>query len=289
MAMGMLREKMLEDLRLRNRSAITQRCYLGCARRFAEHFGRSPAQLGEREIREFLLHLVDEKDVSPATHHQHVAALRFLYTVTLRRPAAVAAIPYPKVPKRLPEILSGSEVERLLSCITSVKYRALCSVAYAAGLRIDEARSLKPQDIDSVRGLIHVREGKGKKAREVMLGERLLEQLREYWRICRPQGEWLFPSNKSPDRPVNVRTLREALYQAVKAARLKRKVTPHLLRHSFATHMLEMGTDLRLIQMLLGHSSFRSTQRYAQLQAAHLRRIKSPLDLLGKPEGQILR
>jgi integrase/recombinase XerD len=288
--MGMLRERMVEDLKLRNRSVITQRCYLSCARHFVEHFdGRPPAKLGEREIREFLLHLVDERGASPATHHQHVAALRFLYKVTLRRPAAVARIPFPRVPRRLPEILTGSEIERLLGCVTSVKYRAICSVAYGAGLRIHEACTLKPADIDSARGLIHVREGKGKKAREVMLAERLLEQLREYWRISRPQGEWLFPSNASPERPVNDRTVREAVSQAVVAARLKRKVTPHLLRHSFATHMLEMGTDLRLIQMLLGHSSFRSTQRYAQLQTEYLRRIKSPFDLLGKPEGQILR
>jgi site-specific recombinase XerD len=176
--MGMLRERMLEDLKLRNRSVITQRCYLSCARRFAEHFSRPPAKLGEREIREFLLHLVNERGASPATHHQHVAALRFLYKVTLRRPAVVARIPFPKVPRRLPEILTGSEVERLLECITSLKYRAICSVAYGAGLRIHEACTLKPQDIDSPRGLIHVREGKGKKDREVMLGERLLHLLR---------------------------------------------------------------------------------------------------------------
>lgn len=288
--MGMLSEKMLEDLKLRNRSVITQRCYLSCARRFVQHFdNRPPAKLGEPEIRGFLLHLVNERGASPATHHQHVAALRFLYKVTLRRPGAVARIPFPKVPWRLPEILTGSEVERLLKSITSLKYRAICSVAYGVGLRVHEACTLKPQDIDSSRGLIHVRGGKGKKDREVMLGERLLHLLREYWRVCRPQGEWLFPSNASPERPVNVRTVREALAQAVKAARLKRKVTPHLLRHSFATHMLEMGTDLRLIQMLLGHTSFRSTQRYTRLQAEYLRRLKSPFDLIGKPEGQILR
>lgn len=288
--MGMLREKMREDLQLRNRSQITQRCYVGCARRFTEHFGgRPPAQLGEREIREFLLHLVNERGVSPSTHHQHVAALRFLYAITLRRPAAVANIPFPKVPKHLPEILSGSEVERLLGCITSVKYRAVCSTAYSAGLRIREACTLKPQDIDSARGLIHVRQGKGRKDRDVMLSERLLVQLREYWRICRPEGQWLFPSNVSPERPVNVRTVREALYQAVKAARLKRKASPHLLRHSFATHMLETGNDPRLIQILLGHSSFRSTQCYTQFRAEYLQRIKSPFDLIGKPDGQILR
>jgi integrase/recombinase XerD len=288
--MGVLREKMLEDLKLRNRSEITQRAYLGCARRFADYFdGRPPATLGDREIREFLLHVVEERGASPATHHQYVAALKFLYSVTLRKPQAVAQIPYPSVPKRLPDILTGSEVERLLSCITSVKYRAICSTAYGTGLRIHEACTLKPQDIDSPRGLIHVREGKGKKAREVMLPERVLQQLREYWRICRPQGEWLFPSNASPSRPVNERSVSDALSQAVKAARLKRRVTPHLLRHSFATHLLELGTDLRLIQMLLGHSSFRSTRRYVRLQGAYLRRIKSPIDVIGKPEGQILR
>ena len=288
--MRTLRQKMLEDLELRNRSAITQQCYLRGVRQFVEYCGgRPPAKLGEPEIRQFLLHLVNERGVSPATHHQRVAALRFFYKVTLRRPAAVARIPFPKVPRTLPEILSGSEVERLLGCITSIKYRTVCSVAYGAGLRIHEATSLRPADIDSVRGLIHIREGKGKKDREVLLGERLLQTLREYWRTCRPRGEWLFPSNDSPDRPVNVRTVRDALYQAAKAARLKRKVTPHLLRHSFATHMLEMGHDPRLIQLLLGHSSFRSTQRYTQLRAEYLRRIKGPFELLDKPEGQILR
>jgi site-specific recombinase XerD len=193
------------------------------------------------------------------------------------------------VPRHLPEILTGSEVERLLGAITSVKYRAVCCTAYSAGLRIRETCSLKPLDIDSARGLIHVHQGKGGKDRDVMLSERLLEQLREYWRICRPQGEWLFPSNRRPERPVDVRTVREALYKAIKAARLRRKATPHLLRHSFATHMLEIGNDPRLIQVLLGHSSFRSTLLYTRLHAGYLRRIKSPFDLIGKPEGHILR
>jgi len=134
-----------------------------------------------------------------------------------------------------------------------------------------------------------VREGKGKKARGVMLSERLLHLLREYWRICRPQGEWLFPSPALPNKPVNVRSVRTALSQATRAAGLKRKVTPHVLRHTFATHMLESGADLGLIQLLLGHSSRRSTQHYVRLHGEYLRRIKSPLDLLGKPEGQVLR
>lgn len=287
--MGMLRERMLADLKLRNSAEITQSCYLRCAQHFADHFGRSPMKLGEPEVREFLLHLVNDRQASPATQRMYVASIKFLYRVTLRRPEEVERIPFPKVPLRLPEILAGSEVERLLGCITSIEHRAICSVAYATGLRISEALALKPADIDSVRGLIHVREGKGRKAREVMLGKKLLELLREYWRITRPQGEWLFPSPVRADKPINVRSVRYALYRAVKAARLKRRVTPHLLRHTFATHMLETGADVRLIQFLLGHSSLRSTQRYTRLRGEYLRRIKSPFDLLGKPEGQILR
>jgi len=180
-------------------------------------------------------------------------------------------------------------VERVLRCVTSLKYRAVCSLTYAAGLRISEACSLRPVDIDSGRGLIHVREGKGRKARDVTLSDRLLVQLREYWRITRPQCEWLFPSARSPQRHVPARTVRTALNRAAKAARLKRKVTPHLLRHTFASHLLESGVDVRTIQLLLGHSSLRSTERYARVQAAHLRRIKIPFDLLDRPEGRILR
>jgi integrase/recombinase XerD len=287
--MGMLRERMLDDLKLRGYREITQRCYLGCVQRFADHYGRSPASMGEREIRDFLLHLVEEKGLAPATHYMHAAALKFFYRVTLRRPQVVERIPYPRVPRRLPDILTGTEVERLLSCVTSLKYRAVCSVAYAAGLRISEVCMLKPADIDSGRGLIHVREGKGGKAREVMLGERLLQLLRDYWNIARPQGEWLFPSNGAAQRHVHDRTVRTVLTHAAQAARLKKRVTPHLLRHTFATHLLETGVDMRTIQLLLGHSSYKSTQRYARVQAEYLRRIKSPLDLLGKPEGQVLR
>ncbi len=287
--MGMLREKMQDDLRLKGFCETTRRCYLGSAQRFAEHYGRSPATMGEQEVRGFLLHLVKEKGLGPAGQVMHVAALKFLYGVTLQRPEEVEKIPFPRVPKRLPDILTGSEVERVLGCVTSIKYRAVCSLTYAAGLRISEACSLRPADIDSGRGLIHVREGKGRKAREVTLSERLLQQLREYWRITRPQGEWLFPSARSPQKHVPGRTVLKALQRAAKAARLKKKVTLHLLRHTFATHLLESGVDLRTIQLLLGHSSFRSTERYTRVQAEHLRRVTSPFDLLDKPEGRILR
>jgi hypothetical protein len=174
----------------------------------------------------------------------------------------VERIPLPRVPRRLPDILAGSEVERLLSSVTSIKYRTIAAAAYGAGLRIAEVCGLRPADIDSPRGLIHVRKGKGGKAREVMLGERLLALLREYWRIER-QGEWLFPSGAGPDRHVNQTHHPRSLLPGGQG-RLHKKVTPHLLRHNFATHLLEMGGDLHIIQVLLGHSSFRSTQRSAQ-------------------------
>ena len=287
--MGMLRDRMECDLRLKGFSPNTQRCYLSCAQRFAEHYGRSPALMGEREIKQFLLHLVKEKQASPATHRMYVASLKFLYVVTLRRPGDVARVPFPKVPRRLPEILTGSEAERVIACITSIRYRTIAAVAYGAGLRIAEIRNLKAQDIDSARGLIHVRQGKGNKAREVMLGDRLLGMLREYWRIVRPLGEWLFPSAAKPAQPVSERAVRRAITKAVQAARLKRKVTPHTLRHCFATHLLELGNDVEAIQRLLGHSSARTTRRYARVGAEFLRRIKSPFDVVGTPQGEALR
>jgi integrase/recombinase XerD len=288
--MGMLRDKMDDELKLRGRSVHTQRAYLRCAGQFAAHHGRSPANMGEREIKAFLLYLVKEKEVSPATHRMYVASLKFLYGVTLKRPDAVVDVPFPKVPHRLPEILTGSEVERLMSCVTSIRYRTVVAVAYGAGLRMDEVRHLKPADIDSKRGVIHVRLGKGQKARDVMLGEKLLAMLREYWRVVRPAPDgWLFPSAHDPTKPVSERAIRRALKQAAKAARLKKKVYPHLLRHSFATHLLELGNDIEIIQQLLGHSSLRTTRRYARVRAEVLRRIKSPLDVVGTAEGEPLR
>jgi integrase len=287
--MGLLRDKMEGDLKLKGFWANTQRCYLRCAAHFAEHHGRSPAVMGEREIKQFLLHFVNEKEASPATHRMYVASLKFLYIVTLRRPAEVARVPFPKVPRRLPDILTGSEAERVIACITSIRHRTVAAVAYGAGLRIAEIRNLKAPDIDSARGLIHVRQGKGNKAREVMLGDRLLGMLREYWRIVRPQGEWLFPSPAKPAQPVSERAVRGAIAKAVQAARLRRKVTPHSLRHCFATHLLELGNDMGVIQLVLGHSSVRTTRRYTRVGAEFLRRIKSPLDVVGTPQGEALR
>jgi site-specific recombinase XerD len=287
--MGMLRDRMEGDLKLSGLSESTQDCYLRCAQRFAEHHGRSPAKMGEQEIKEFLLHLIKEKGASPATHRMYVASLRFLYVVTLKRPESVAGIPYPKVPRHLPQILTGSEAIRLIHCITSITSRTIAAVMYGSGLRLNEARVLTPEDIDSVRGVIHVREGKGRKDREAMLGPQVLKMLREYWRIVHPRGPWLFPSKANPAQPVSMNTIRRALRQAGKAAQLKKRVTPHLLRHCFATHLLETGNDIGTIQVLLGHNSIDTTRMYAQLRTEALRRIKSPLDLVGTAEGEVLR
>lgn len=286
--MGELRDRMETDLRLKGLAPNTRRSYLHWAKSFAVHFGRSPAQMGERQIREYLVHIVDVKRLSPASHYMCVAALRFLYKVTLRRPAVVEHISFPKLPLRLPKILTGSEVQRVFSCITSIKHRTIAAVSYGAGLRINEVRSLRPSDIDSARGVIVVREGKGCKGRQVMLARKLLAMLREYWKVVSPQGEWLFPSTQ-PVHRVSERSVREAIAKAARDARLNKPVTPHVLRHSFATHLLEMGTELEVIQLLLGHSSLRTTLRYARVQSEFLRRIKSPLDVVGTPEGKVLR
>lgn len=288
--MGQLRDKMIEDLKLKGLSTETKRAYLGCARAFAAHYHRSPAAMGEAEVRQYLLFLVDEKKVKPATHRMHVAALSFLYGATLGRPEVMANIPWPKVPKSLPDILSGSEVETLQSSIKSPKYRAVLMVAYGAGLRVSEACSLRIDDIDSKRKLIHVRSGKGNKDRYVMLGDRVLELLRAYYVHAKPKGPYLFPAGKNGSRltPTTDKAVREALKKVREKAGINKRITPHTLRHAFATHLLEAGGDVRTIQFLLGHSSLRSTERYTHLSKEYIGQLKSPLDLLGTEAGRVL-
>lgn len=285
--MGQIAQKMKDDLELRGFAQTTQREYLQRARNFVAHYGRSPTELGESEIRAFLLHLVNEKHAGPATHHLYVAALKFLYATTLERPEEVARIPWPKRPQKLPDVLTGAEVERLLQSIRSLKHRAILMTAYGAGLRISEACSLQTADIDSKRMLIHVREGKRSKDRYVMLGERVLDILRTYWKTVRPTGAYLFPGG-IPGRPITTSAVQRVLHQVVVRGGFTKHVSAHSLRHGFATHLLELGVDIRTIQRLLGHASIQTTARYTQVSQRHLGRTKSPLDLLGTEDGKVL-
>jgi len=270
---------MQEDLLLKAYSPHTQRAYLGCGRQFARYYLRSPEEMGEQEIRDFLLHLARERKASPATLSMYVNALKFLYNVTLKRPEAVQGLAYPKRPKTLPVILSPEDVLRVLAAIRSVKYKAIIATAYAAGLRISEVCALRVSDIDSQRRRLHIRAGKGKKDRYVMLGESLLALLRQYYQAARPQGESLFPGQK-PQRPISTTAVSLVLRKVVRQTGLSKKVTMHTLRHCFATHLLEAGTDIRILQVLLGHSSIRTTLRYTHITDRLVQKLVSPLDMI---------
>jgi len=242
----------------------------------------SPRMMGVEEVKEYLGHLL-ESGASPEKFKMHIAGLKFLYGVTLDRKDVAEKIPWPKVPHKKPDILGLSEVERLLAASTSSLVPTMVSMAaYAGGLRISEACRLRPEDIDSERMLIHVRLGKGNKDRFVMLSEHLLMVLRAYWKKVRPQGGWMFPGRKRGE-PISRTAVGKALKAAAKKAGLKKRITPHPLRHSFATHLLEAGTDIRVIQVLLGHTSIRTTARYTQVSARHIGSVKSPLDRIRVP------
>jgi site-specific recombinase XerD len=238
--------------------------------------------MGEAEIRDFLLHLTLQRKLGAAGQKMHVAAIKFLYEVTLQRPAVAAAIPWPKTPQALPAILSGDEMDSLLNAVASTKYRAVIMTAYGSGLRISEVCRLQLGDVDSRRMLIHVRDAKGERDRYVTLPERVLFLLRRYWREEKLKGPHLFPGHYV-DSTVSPATIRNALHDAARNAKIRKRVTPHCLRHSFATHLLELGTDLRVIQMLLGHRSIRSTVRYVRVTDKHVARITCPVDVLGTP------
>lgn len=286
--MGKTRDAMLADMELRRYRPATQRKYLRCAIKFVRYFMLAPEELGEREVRQFFVHLVREKEVSAYVLKLYVAAIKFLYTFTLRQPEVVHWLPWPKVPKSLPVVLSGTEVLALLEAVESLKYRAILMCAYGSGLRVSEACQLKTGDIDSKRMVIHVRDGKHGRDRYVMLGVQLLAALRSWWRIERPGRENFLFSGARPGTHVTPRTVGLVVKKAARAAGLEKRVSPHVLRHSFATHLLESGTDIRVIQALLGHASIRTTQRYVHVSTAHVGRTKSPLDLLGTEDGKPL-
>jgi site-specific recombinase XerD len=286
--MADIRERMQEDLRLRNLAQATQKHYLRCVDAFVDFFGQcSLEDMGSEDVRTFLLHLLDERKLGPSSLKVNRAALSFLFGTTLNRPDIVAPIRAPKLPRKVPKILSGSEVEALLCAIKSLKYRAVIMTAYGAGLRISETCHLRIDDIDSKRMVLRVQHGKGGHQRCTMLSERLLFALRAYFKQQRPAGPYLFPGS-SPVRPLSADSVRRVLKKAAAHCGFTKRVTPHLLRHSFATHLLEAGTDIRTIQVLLGHQSIHTTTLYTQVSTSHIGRIKSPLDLLGTQEGKTL-
>jgi site-specific recombinase XerD len=280
-------EKMKADLKLRQYSARTEKSYLYYAARFVRHFGRAPAEMGKGEIREFLLAL-QARGESASSLKLYVASIRFLYAVTLERPVEVEHIPWPRVVWKLPAVVSRAEVEALLGKIEPLVCRMVVMTAYGTGLRISEALSLETRDIDGKAGIIHVRRGKGGRPRLVMLPRRLLETLREYWRLARPPGPLLFPG-QDRSKPLCPDTVRRAVHCAAAALGIERRVTMHAFRHSFATHLLESGEDLRTIQVLLGHRSIRNTTRYLQVSTQHLARVSSPLDTLGDGKVDVTR
>ncbi len=279
-----LRDRMKQDLERRGYSPRTMDHYLGAVSRFERYLGKSPERGGQADIRAYVDDLVKKKLGASVIKVQQ-AGIRFFYGVTLGRPQVVAWMAWPRQPKKLPVVLSGTEVEKLLGTLSNPMFRAVTMVMYGAGLRISEACALRVTDIDAARGVLHVRHGKGDHERCVMLAERLLVGLRSYWRACRPPLPYLFPGD-DPRAPVTPDRVRGALRAAVRVCAFSKGVTPHVLRHSFATHLLEAGTDLRVIQSLLGHASIRTTMRYAHVSRAKLAKTKSPLDMLGTPEGK---
>lgn len=286
--MGQLRDRMIQDLKLRCYRRGTVQVYVGCVKRFVAFHWKPPTEMGESEVREFLLHLAEEKHLGPSTLRMYLGAIAFLYATTLGRPEVCARIPWPRDGRRkLPDILSLAEVERLLGAVDAIKHRAIITTAYGAGLRITEACSLKLGDIDSQRGLLHVRDGKRGRDRYVMLADALLRGLREYWKLVRPAGPYLFPGHGRDF--ISPSAVSQALHKAVAAAKITKHVTPHTLRHAFATHLLEAGEPIRVIQALLGHSSIRTTGRYTHVSVAQIARTKSPLDRLPHRRGRSAR
>jgi integrase/recombinase XerD len=272
-----LRRRMIEDMRVRNMSPATQQSYISGVSKFSRYFGKSPDRLGLDDVRAFQLHLVS-MGVSWPGLNQIVCALRFFYGVTLGRTELPERIPYAREPHKLPVVLSADEVVRFLQAVSGLKSRAALTTAYAAGLRAAEVAALRVADIDSARGVIIVRHGKGGKERNAILSPQLLGVLRTYWRLTRPKT-FLFPG-RDQDHPLHPAALHVACRAAVEESGLGKRVTMHALRHSFATHLLENGTDIRIIQVLLGHNSLDTTARYTQVATHTIRATQSPFDRL---------
>jgi len=277
-----LRQRMSEDMQVRNLSPHTQSTYVLQVSLFARYFGKPPDQLGPEEIRAYQVYLTNKKKLAPGSILIAVAALRFLYKVTLRRDWTFQeVIPAPKKPQKLPVILSPEETLQFLGCVPSTKHRAILTTCYAAGLRISEAIRLKTTDVDSQRMVLRVEQGKGQKDRYVMLSPKLLDILRDWWRVKKPR-HWLFPGHL-PGQHISKDAVEQACQKAHHLCRIPKPITPHSLRHAFAVHLLERGTDVRTIQLLLGHRSLATTARYLRIATTKVCSTTSPLDLLPVP------
>jgi integrase/recombinase XerD len=278
-AISPLRRRMIEDMTVRRLAPKTQVSYIRAVRDFSVFLGRSPDQASAADLRRYQLHLA-ASGVSVPSQNARVTALRFFFAVTLGRSEVTERMPFVREPRKLPVVLSPEEVARFLEVAPGLKYRAALSVAYGAGLRANEVVSLKIGDLDSTRMVIRVEQGKGRKDRYVMLSEHLLELLRAYWKAARPQG-WLFPG-RDPVQPLTTRQLNRACHAAAQAAGIDKRVSPHTLRHSFATHLLEQKTDIRVIQALLGHKKLDTTALYTRVAIKSLGEVTSPLEHLAR-------
>jgi integrase/recombinase XerD len=280
--MTALRKRMLEELQRRNYSPTTIRCYLRVVEDFARHFGTRPDRLTQQHMREYQLHLILGRKLEASTVGLHIAALRFFFGKTLRRQYSKLDLPYPKRPKRLPTVLSQDEVARLIDSANNLLDYAMLMTLYATGMRRAELVGLKAADIDSERMIVHIRQGKGKRDRDVPLTPKLLKTLREYWRWMKPKT-YLFPGmvdNWRADKPLTPKCVWSAVQDAAKRAGITKRVSPHTMRHSWATHLLENGTDLRTIQMLLGHADLRATSVYLHLSRRHLQAVANPAETM---------
>src|SRR5215468_9960770 len=279
-----LRKRMLEELQRRNYSPATIRPYLYAVEDFARYFGKSPDKLSQEHLRQYQLHLINDRKLTVKTIVGRISALRFFFVKVLRRPYREIDLVYPKPPERLPIILSEEEVARLIESASTAFHRVILMTLYGTGLRREELCRLKVTDVDSERMVIHVRQGKGNKDRDITLSPRLLEVLRAYWKWRKPKT-YLFPSyyGARQERPICSHTVWNAVSVAARRAGIKKKVSPHILRHSWATHLLERGTDLKTIQVLLGHMDLEATTIYLHLSQRHLQSMSNPVDALSIP------
>ena len=276
-SISLLRQRMIEDMTARRFKEKVQKDYVRHVRTFTKFLGRSPDTATSEDLRRFQLHMAQQQIGAP-TINSAISALRFFFTETLERPDLVRPLRIVSTPRKAPVVLSPEEVARLLQAAPGLKYKAALSVAYGAGLRVSEVANLKVSDIDSGRMMLRVEQGKGQRDRDVMLSPHLLELLREWWKAARPRV-WLFPG-QNPINPVTPRQLNRAVTVAKDLAGISKRVSPHTLRHSFATHLLEQGVDIRVIQVLLGHAKLETTALYTRVAVSTVRDIESPLDRL---------